>query len=54
LAGGDGTVPHSIIAMRRFFRALHPFYLHEHSRRTSQRLPFLGGCGVLCPRASAL
>ena len=29
------------------FRAFYPFYLSEHSNRTSRRLHFIGSCGVL-------
>lgn len=29
------------------FRAFYPFYLTEHSNRTSRRLHFVGSCGVL-------
>ena len=35
--------------MRRFasFREFYPFYLDEHSNRTSRRLHFIGSCGAL-------
>ena len=35
--------------MSRFssFREFYPFYLQEHSNRTSRRLHFIGSCGVL-------
>ena len=35
--------------MSRFasFREFYPFYLEEHSNRTSRRLHFIGSCGVL-------
>lgn len=35
--------------MSRFasFREFYPFYLSEHSNRTSRRLHFTGSCGVL-------
>ena len=35
--------------MSRFasFREFYPFYLAEHSNRTSRRLHFIGSCGVL-------
>lgn len=35
--------------MSRFssFREFYPFYLGEHSNRTSRRLHFIGSCGVL-------
>ena len=35
--------------MSRFasFREFYPFYLAEHSNRTSRRLHFIGICGVL-------
>jgi hypothetical protein len=35
--------------MSRFasFREFYPFYLSEHSNRTSRRLHFIGSCGVL-------
>lgn len=35
--------------MKRFasFREFYPFYLSEHSNRTSRRLHFAGSCGVL-------
>ena len=35
--------------MSRFasFREFYPFYLDEHSNRTSRRLHFIGSCGVL-------
>ena len=35
--------------MSRFasFREFYPFYLSEHSNRTSRRLHFVGSCGVL-------
>ncbi|HEY5781969.1 MAG TPA: DUF962 domain-containing protein [Lysobacter sp.] len=29
------------------FREFYPFYLSEHSNRTSRRLHFIGSCGVL-------
>jgi len=29
------------------FREFYPFYLSEHSNRTSRRLHFVGSCGVL-------
>lgn len=31
----------------RSFREFYPFYLSEHSNRTSRRLHFIGSCGVL-------
>jgi hypothetical protein len=35
--------------MKRFasFAEFYPFYLSEHSHRTSRRLHFVGSCGVL-------
>ncbi|MEL1265570.1 DUF962 domain-containing protein [Pseudoxanthomonas putridarboris] len=35
--------------MSRFasFREFYPFYLNEHSNRTSRRLHFIGSCGAL-------
>jgi hypothetical protein len=35
--------------MSRFssFREFYPFYLQEHSNRTSRRLHFIGSCGVV-------
>ena len=35
--------------MPRFasFREFYPYYLGEHSHRTSRRLHFIGSCGVL-------
>ena len=35
--------------MKRFasFAEFYPFYLSEHSNRTSRRLHFVGSCGVL-------
>jgi hypothetical protein len=41
---------------RRFasFREFYPFYLGEHSNRTSRRLHFIGSCGVLAMLAAAL
>jgi len=35
--------------MRSFasFREFYPFYLDEHSNRTSRRLHFIGSCGAL-------
>lgn len=35
--------------MRRFasFREFYPFYLEEHSNRTSRRLHFIGSCGAI-------
>jgi hypothetical protein len=29
------------------FREFYPYYLSEHSNRTSRRLHFIGSCGVL-------
>ena len=42
--------------MARFasFREFYPFYLTEHSNRTSRRLHFLGSLGVLALLAVAL
>ena len=42
--------------MARFasFREFYPFYLAEHSNRTSRRLHFIGSCGVLVLLAVAL
>jgi hypothetical protein len=42
--------------MRRFasFREFYPFYLDEHSNRTSRRLHFIGSCGVLVLVALAI
>ena len=42
--------------MARFasFREFYPFYLAEHSNRTSRRLHFIGSCGVLVLLATAL
>ncbi len=41
--------------MSRFasFREFYPFYLEEHSNRTSRRLHFIGSCGVLALLATA-
>ena len=41
--------------MGRFasFREFYPFYLEEHSNRTSRRLHFIGSCGVLALLATA-
>lgn len=41
--------------MARFanFREFYPFYLAEHSHRTSRRLHFIGSCGVLMLLATA-
>jgi len=36
------------------FREFYPFYLSEHSNRTSRRLHFLGSCGVLALLALAI
>lgn len=36
------------------FREFYPFYLSEHSNRTSRRLHFIGSCGVLALLALAL
>ena len=42
--------------MSRFasFREFYPFYLEEHSNRTSRRLHFIGSCGVLALLAKAI
>lgn len=42
--------------MKRFasFAEFYPFYLSEHSNRTSRRLHFVGSCGVLVLLAVAL
>ena len=42
--------------MSRFasFREFYPFYLSEHSNRTSRRLHFIGSCGVIVLAATAL
>lgn len=42
--------------MKRFtsFREFYPFYLSEHSNRTSRRLHFIGSCGVLALVAMAI
>ncbi len=42
--------------MKRFasFAEFYPFYLSEHSNRTSRRLHFVGSCGVLFLLAVAL
>ncbi|MBA3486448.1 MAG: DUF962 domain-containing protein [Lysobacter sp.] len=42
--------------MKRFasFAEFYPFYLSEHSHRTSRRLHFVGSCGVLFLLAVAL
>jgi len=42
--------------MSRFasFREFYPFYLAEHSHRTSRRLHFIGSCGVLALLALAI
>ena len=42
--------------MRSFasFREFYPFYLDEHSNRTSRRLHFIGSCGVLVLVALAI
>ena len=42
--------------MSRFasFREFYPFYLAEHSNRTSRRLHFIGSCGVLALVALAV
>ena len=42
--------------MSRFasFREFYPFYLNEHSNRTSRRLHFIGSCGVLALLAWAI
>lgn len=42
--------------MPRFasFREFYPFYLSEHSHRTSRRLHFIGSCGVLALLATAV
>ncbi len=42
--------------MPRFasFREFYPFYLREHSDRTSRRLHFIGSCGVLVLVAVAI
>lgn len=44
------------IAMSRFssFREFYPFYLSEHTHRTSRRLHFIGTCGVLVLVAVAI
>ena len=41
--------------MSRFasFREFYPFYLSEHSNRTSRRLHFIGSCGVIVLAATA-
>lgn len=36
------------------FAEFYPFYLSEHSNRTSRRLHFVGSCGVLLLLAVAL
>ncbi|MET4727612.1 hypothetical protein ABIE09_001416 [Lysobacter enzymogenes] len=36
------------------FREFYPFYLSEHSNRTSRRLHFVGSCGVLALLALAI
>ncbi|SDZ04185.1 hypothetical protein SAMN04487939_11331 [Lysobacter sp. yr284] len=36
------------------FREFYPFYLSEHSNRTSRRLHFIGSCGVLALLALAI
>jgi hypothetical protein len=36
------------------FSEFYPFYLSEHSNRTSRRLHFIGSCGVLILFALAL
>ncbi|MEH6419445.1 DUF962 domain-containing protein [Pseudomonas sp. CGJS7] len=36
------------------FREFYPFYLSEHSNRTSRRLHFIGSCGVLALFALAV
>ncbi|QWP78772.1 DUF962 domain-containing protein [Lysobacter sp. K5869] len=36
------------------FREFYPFYLSEHSNRTSRRLHFVGSCGVLALVALAI
>ncbi|RDZ26925.1 DUF962 domain-containing protein [Lysobacter silvisoli] len=36
------------------FTEFYPFYLSEHSNRTSRRLHFLGSCGVLILLALAV
>lgn len=42
--------------MKRFanFREFYPFYLQEHSNRTSRRLHFVGSLGVIALLAAAL
>lgn len=42
--------------MARFasFREFYPFYLEEHSNRTSRRLHFAGSCGALAFVAAAI
>ncbi len=42
--------------MKRFasFREFYPFYLQEHSNRTSRRLHFIGSLGVLALVTTAL
>ncbi|QDW67228.1 DUF962 domain-containing protein [Luteimonas granuli] len=42
--------------MARFasFREFYPFYLGEHSNRTSRRLHFVGSCGALAFLAVAI
>ena len=42
--------------MKRFasFAEFYPFYLSEHSHRTSRRLHFVGSCGVLVLVVAAL
>lgn len=42
--------------MARFasFREFYPFYLEEHSNRTSRRLHFIGSCGALAFVACAV
>ena len=42
--------------MKRFasFAEFYPFYLSEHSHRTSRRLHFVGSCGVLVLLAVAV
>jgi hypothetical protein len=36
------------------FREFYPFYLSEHSNRTSRRLHFIGSCGVLALIAASI
>jgi len=42
--------------MSRFasFREFYPFYLEEHSHRTSRRLHFIGSCGAIAFVALAI